>query len=295
MIEQYLELFKATAVAYSVVTEREANGDKSVTIDSNEKKVLFSIYPADSFARAGGTTPDGKNSRKLFYIYDISEPNKIDKPHEIAVKYPKANGNELRLYFNRDSGFYPVAGNKWFIFTRVGFQYPFIGFVKREIPHGLISEEQKGISFESNYALDEDDDEYLKAIASPKARQEQAEYTVTKYPRSPSLAVKAIVDANYKCQENEEHITFTSASSDKPYMEVHHLIPICYSAEFQHSIDIEPNLIVLCPNCHRKIHFSTDEQKILLLRKFHDERIGFLSECGIDISFEKLLSYYLIG
>lgn len=293
MKKEFLELLGAKVASGSVVTEREANGDKSVTIDSNEKQVLFSIYPAKSFTRGGGARPDGKGAKKLFFIYDIVGAN-VKGPCEIAVKYPKKAGNELRLYFNRDSQFYPEAGDEWFIFIREGYEYPFIGFVKNDRLENLLSGEKEKIAFENTYALDEDDEEYLKAIASPKARQEQAEYTVTKYPRSPTLALNAIKREAYKCQVNPEHETFISSSSNTPYMEVHHLIPICYSDEFKNSIDIDANLIVLCPNCHRMIHFSTNEEKLKLLTKFHKEKSEKLKEDGIDVSLDKLLGYYKV-
>lgn len=293
MKKEYLELFGAKAASGSVITEREANGDKSVTIDSDEKQVLFSIYPPNSFTRGGGARPDRKGAKKLFFIYDILDANFKD-PCEIAVKYPKKKGNELRLYFNRNSSFYPEAGDEWFIFTREGYQHPFIGFVKHDRLENLLSGEKGKIAFENTYALDEDDDEYLKAISSPKARQDQAEYTVTKYPRSPILALKAIQREGYKCQVNPEHETFISSSSNTPYMEVHHLIPICYSDEFEHSIDTDANLIVLCPNCHRMIHFSTNEDKLKLLTKFHEERSKKLKEDGIYVSLDKLLGYYKV-
>ncbi len=42
--KEFLEKVKATIGALSPITEREATGDKSVTIDPFEKEVLFSVY-----------------------------------------------------------------------------------------------------------------------------------------------------------------------------------------------------------------------------------------------------------
>ncbi|HDY7447493.1 TPA: HNH endonuclease [Vibrio vulnificus] len=44
---------------------------------------------------------------------------------------------------------------------------------------------------------------------------------------------------------------FIKRSNGEPYLEVHHIIPLS-----QGGLDSLENVISLCPNCHRKIHFG---------------------------------------
>lgn len=49
MTQEQLDLLGAEAGAYSFVTAREATGDKSITLDSNEKKYLLPIIIYSTF------------------------------------------------------------------------------------------------------------------------------------------------------------------------------------------------------------------------------------------------------
>ncbi|MEA3316008.1 MAG: HNH endonuclease signature motif containing protein [Campylobacterota bacterium] len=100
--------------------------------------------------------------------------------------------------------------------------------------------------------------------------------------------------ANYKCELNNEHITFTSKSTDNPYVEAHHLIPFSKRNKFDINIDILENLVALCPNCHRKIHLSKDDEKIELLELLYERRKKQLHNELIEIDKEQLFSFYNI-
>ncbi|ENG8027031.1 HNH endonuclease [Vibrio parahaemolyticus] len=290
MNSSLLQAFNAVQGAGSEVTIREATGDKSVTIDQSEKAALFLIYPPTTFTRAGGSLPDGKPSHLPFYVFN-EHTNTFDL-HQIAIKYPKAQGNELRLYFNRESNFYPPAGSIWYIFVRSGVQYPFIGFINGWEWENLASGEAQRLAYEASYALDDDDDSYQKELHSPQAQRGVIQSSSTRFPRNPSLAADAIRSSNYQCQYNPLHQSFTAASSSQQYVEVHHLIPIAYMNRFQYSLDVPANLVVLCPNCHRAIHFGTSEIKRLYLEKLYSERSEYLTQAGIGISLQDLLSIY---
>jgi len=291
--EQRNKYFNSVTGAGSVVTTREAGGDKSVTIDSAEKEALFTCYPSDSFARAGGGDVNNKPSTQWFNIYDVE--SETHTSHELAIKYPKAKGNELRLYFKRETGFYPTDQDEWFIFTRKGEAYPFIGFYSAERLENILSGEQSRIVFENNYTLDDEDDEYQKAASSPKAQQDQVTYEGKRYKRDASLAATSIKTAKHQCQFDEKHESFISGSSGKPFVEVHHLIPISRSEDFENSLDVSANLVVLCPNCHRAIHYGDTDIKIKLINKFFNERVSSLNDSGINIKIEELFNYYSVG
>ena len=66
--------------------------------------------------------------------------------------------------------------------------------------------------------------------------------------------------------------TWCIMDSDKPVLEVHHIIPKRFESKFPNGdIHQEWNLIPLCPNCHKFIHFQknkfTDEQYICAIEK----------------------------
>ena len=75
-------------------------------------------------------------------------------------------------------------------------------------------------------------------------------------------------------------------------MESHHLIPISRYKDFQYSLDVEENVVSLCPTCHRLLHHGKMSEKEVLLKKLHDARKQALKQCGLDISFDKLKEYY---
>lgn len=100
--------------------------------------------------------------------------------------------------------------------------------------------------------------------------------------------------ANYKCELNNEHITFTSKSTNNPYVEAHHLIPFSKRNKFDVNIDILENLVSLCPNCHRKIHLSKDDEKIELLELLYEKRKEQLHNELIEIDKKQLFSFYNI-
>lgn len=113
-----------------------------------------------------------------------------------------------------------------------------------------------------------------------------------RFLRNPKVAIQALKKAQYKCEINDAHETFIAKSSNKPYVESHHLIPISNSAMFGYSIDVTANICSLCPNCHRAIHSATDEVKREMLTKLYEKRKERLERSGIYITLEKLLSFY---
>lgn len=109
------------------------------------------------------------------------------------------------------------------------------------------------------------------------------------YQRDPLKAKKAIFNANYCCNIERDHSSFV-AKSGKKYMEAHHLVPIGAQDEFENSLDVDANIVCLCPNCHRKLHYGKDIESNL--KKLFSERKDLLKKSGIVITFEKLMEYY---
>lgn len=113
--------------------------------------------------------------------------------------------------------------------------------------------------------------------------------------RNAAKASKALMFSNYTCEIDSSHETFISKSTNMPYVESHHLIPMGKQGEFQYDLDQLANLISLCPLCHRLIHLGTDADKEKLLRKLYDQRKERLENIGIEINFSELKRVYGIS
>lgn len=105
----------------------------------------------------------------------------------------------------------------------------------------------------------------------------------------------AKANAGYICEIDELHSTFISKATDEKYVEVHHLIPFSKRKDFDVNIDIEENLIALCPNCHRKIHLSKDDEKTPLLDYLLKARRQKLADQTIQIDVYALYEMYNVN
>jgi 5-methylcytosine-specific restriction protein A len=115
--------------------------------------------------------------------------------------------------------------------------------------------------------------------------------------RNASIAKKVLVDNKYSCLCDETHKTFFT-NKNVEYMEGHHLIPCTIenskyiSEKFGSRLDREENIVCICPNCHRAIHFGNTEVKKCILRNLYDRQKEKLFSAGIKISFDELISFY---
>lgn len=115
-----------------------------------------------------------------------------------------------------------------------------------------------------------------------------------RYSAKPAIGKGALQKAGYIC-ENCGNGTFTARSTGNDFMEPHHLIPISKQGLYSNDIDITPNLICLCPNCHSKIHYGTKSDVTAMLKKFLAARKTDLKNLGgIDIDESTLFAYYQI-
>lgn len=77
---------------------------------------------------------------------------------------------------------------------------------------------------------------------------------VTVYQRNPAVREQALRRAKGKCGGCKADAPFKK-SSGRAFLEVHHIIPLS-----ENGPDEIENVIALCPNCHRKAHFSADTE-----------------------------------
>ncbi|MFQ3710741.1 HNH endonuclease [Staphylococcus equorum] len=131
----------------------------------------------------------------------------------------------------------------------------------------------------------------VEVNSHPIAKKEAVE-TVSgkKYPRDKEIAKNALKLANFRCEINEDHITFKRRNNNLPYTEPHHLIPINQYNKFENSLDVEHNIVSLCSNCHNKIHYGQGYKE--KLEELFIQRKDKLENVGIYISLEELIKFY---
>jgi len=113
-----------------------------------------------------------------------------------------------------------------------------------------------------------------------------------KYQRNPSISANALEKANYLCEIDTTHKTF-SQENLRNYVEGHHVIPMAAQENFEYSIDVPENIVALCPNCHRKVHLAKTETRLKIVEKlFNIINKRKLSDRKIKITLDELKEYY---
>lgn len=110
--------------------------------------------------------------------------------------------------------------------------------------------------------------------------------------RDPEMAARAIETAGHKCEMDENHRSFISKRTKKMFVEAHHLVPVSRQPEFSTRLDVPENIIALCPNCHRLIHYAKRQEIRPLLESLYQARASELLTRGISLDFPKLLNFY---
>lgn len=112
------------------------------------------------------------------------------------------------------------------------------------------------------------------------------------YPRNLIESAEAKRKNNYTCEINMEHITFINAKDRLPFIEAHHLVPMATQDYFDNTIDFADNIVTLCPNCHRKIHYVINEEKAEMLKTLYERRKDIYPQYGIEIDLKSLKNFY---
>ena len=147
----------------------------------------------------------------------------------------------------------------------------------------LVADLQNDIYFETA-----DSFEYQgKPLPVPEPKQVNGRIV---YPRNRQTAVNALAHAGYVCEIDAKHPTFIRKHSGKPYTEPHHLIPMAQQDRFPVSLDVEENIVSLCSNCHKHIHYGKGADE--LLKKLYEKRKEALRSVGIEVTEEELISFY---
>lgn len=290
LTQAQLNLLGASSGAFSVVTHREATGDRSITLDQFEKAVLSQKYSLEKFKRRGGAIEDGLPERWPFYMLTPSNLMTLGT-QELSIVYPKSEGNELRLYMNTSNGFGCNPNDYFIIFNRQADPCSIVGFISSEnwdnfwLSRSRIVDQRFSILNQ-----DPDDVVYQQEVLLTQAGG-LIQQTRMLLPRDPRIAKQAIESSNYQCEFDSSHISFTSPVTSRQYMEAHHLIPMSHHQYFApYSLDVACNVVSLCPTCHKKIHLGLAQDKRNMLYILYSKRAHVLNSYRID--FETLCSFY---
>jgi 5-methylcytosine-specific restriction protein A len=110
--------------------------------------------------------------------------------------------------------------------------------------------------------------------------------------RDPRIAIIALERAGYSCEIDRGHKTFEVRNASHLFMEGHHLIPVQFQDDFEHSLDVPENIISLCPNCHRAIHKAKANLQKDLIELFYKRRKQSLFKRGLYLELNELIYYY---
>ena len=133
----------------------------------------------------------------------------------------------------------------------------------------------------SEKACEDLPEEKRKIVLDDKGRK--------RYPRDRKKADHALRVAGYRCEVCEDHFSFNT-DKKRMYVEAHHLIPLNLYDEFDSSLDVEANIVSLCPNCHRILHFGDKRTKMDTLLILYKKRINRLQKAGLSLSWDELIS-----
>jgi len=93
----------------------------------------------------------------------------------------------------------------------------------------------------------------LSLIPLSNNTPKSVERTSKTYERSPFIKAWVIQNADGKCEACGVNSTFKTKQGDY-YLEVHHMKPLAFKGT-----DSISNTIALCPNCHKRLHYSIDK------------------------------------
>lgn len=257
--------------AYSLVTNREYY-DSQVTLTDYEADLILSYF-GDTNIHVGNVTSDPVKASKTFRLFPEG------KPVNLNLVFPKPHKSELRLYLSERAGFKPPAGDVWFIF--INDDGLWLGSLS-ELAWRLESSELKQDDFDDIYQASVNQEIEIKTTTL-KERDI--------YKRDKRVALQRLSESGYICEFDNTHQLFISRFSKKPYIEIHHLIPMSLQGQFKSPLDTVENVFCLCPYCHRAVHHAEDQLAGKIIDQLSSKR-GVLNSYSIDK--KDLLSYYAL-
>jgi predicted HNH restriction endonuclease len=181
-------------------------------------------------------------------------------------------------------------------------------YISKELLGYINGYEYESIADEIEYNSEQENDVYDDPDKGAKLIEQSAETekkVVKRYKTDIKLRNNALEKSGYVCEmaklKGTEHKTFPSRRYSGDYAEVHHLIPmhaqendLFVKEDKLISLDQLPNLIVLCPNCHTKLHYGKSVDVKPELERLFEDRKSALHKNELIVNKEKLLGFYNI-
>lgn len=142
--------------------------------------------------------------------------------------------------------------------------------------------------------LEELQDKYKKIFTDSleNSRFDKTNKYISSYPRSEKVKKEALEKSRYHCFIDNRHKDFISKSTNKNYVEVHHVIPLSYQHEYEISLDCVENIICLCATCHRLLHFGKFEAKKSKIDTLFLNKQRELKSIGLNIDLKRMYEIY---
>lgn len=238
--------------------------------------------------------------REGYYV--VTEYFLLDQPVEVKSKMEKILDLQPSKYgpFNKSG-----RGNEGYLFEcgRTLFDYLAEHAIQKQT-NLLVQQRLRSFCNDMNRINLENDLQEIEEINRIGIDVEVPEYTPVpkpvpqllqtqagvSYARDRKVAVSAMSRANHHCEIDGDHPSFIRRGSDVLYVEPHHLIPMSAQGEFNHSLDVEANIVALCSNCHNEIHYG--EKSFELVQRLFESRKKILEEAGIITTLDSIIGYY---
>jgi len=277
---------------------RKVSAKDSIFIKTREKLLKDYVYfqeYADNLTEQAGRAKDNKSGKgrsyanyliRLVVFYQELSESEVNELLTFATlkEIEKVVNSEGFKRFNKNESHFPSAAFNCYISC--------ITHINAE------KEEKLDLQINNNIETSFDEDKSNNTSSIIERAQEREEMVITNgvstYPRRIEESLEAKRRSNWQCELNSNHTTFISQANKKPYMESHHLIPMAAQGYFENTLDFADNIICLCPNCHRKIHHVTSQEKKEILKYLFKKREQRYLKFGINVNFKMLLNFYEI-
>jgi 5-methylcytosine-specific restriction protein A len=162
---------------------------------------------------------------------------------------------------------------------------------------------------ENRILLDNDDIEQEEIQKVESASAKELKNSIIKPPsivngsqgkiisKDSRISKAALNEGKYTCIIDSNHTTFKTKYK-KQYMEGHHLIPCTvnnsehYFQKFGKNIDCKENIVCICPNCHREVHYGEWKSKSKMIKLLFAKQQNKLRKVGLTITEKELLNLY---
>jgi 5-methylcytosine-specific restriction enzyme A len=118
-------------------------------------------------------------------------------------------------------------------------------------------------------------------------RQAKQTSNSTAWIRDSNISKAALKRADYTCElatDSDSHDSFIAHCTKKNYVEAHHLIPMKEQENFKYSLDNALNIVALCPNCHKMIHYADKAVRKIIITEIFEKRKNDLDAYKITLS-----------